>query len=1102
MKKEEEDSIPAAEMPQHNHQQAQAGGSNENDGNRQPPLDWDDSAIQELPLEDDEDNNHNKEDNENENTHLPVFVSRIPSVYRRFIRQRPSHSNDEEEEEDYRRRSSATDAAEDVAATAAGAMSSSRHDGTSARVRLVRRNFSDVSGVMSALERAGVGGDAADKRESDASLSDVGMIEIADVEHIFQDDDNDNGAWEDIPQQHQQQQTKSNNLSATTMDSAILDEIQEEHSQRSFESDAKEQQDIKNNSKDSDDDIESSDESNKEEDMEEVSISDDNGDESIDKAEVEEQNVRRTMFVALIYATGFPFLIGLCAPLFGYLMCCFSKANNEINNATPDAAGALPMQDGTEWTHATHASNAGGGAAGVPPTPPGVEAAVQEMSIHAGQSAAQAVGDGTSKAVAAASGSGGGPMDQLSQALAGSSTTAQAAAAVAAGAAIAVASVAVAVGMAPDATNSTAATNDNNHNDTGLVNVTTLPNGTVVDNSNPSHILPFLLERNCSGEHEDDGITVRQGRMNLIFENLDLGLFLDHEVALEESLVEVYNNLSGTCNGTYKRVAHEASLDEAFVFGSGAATNTTWGIVVSCLGCLEDEPLFEFLPANENGAESMGESLLEENRQGALPVAEEEEGAGHRALQNTQDASVVEEAFRVWLIAYLEKVREMLGSNELISISYGAVLSSNGVPLCTHSTTPADNPVPSSDTNPAPQAGPTSFAPPPPPSGSSQAPTVQSLEGTQPPAAEPVATPANDEGRGPGSALSDLASSWFSPSSVPVGGSGPAAGEGPTAEPTCDRFTDLGSLFGICARPPAPAALPFGTTEGPTTSSPTTAGPTVVPGSPSARPTSAKPTTAGPTVTPTSAPSTAGPTVKKGSPSRKPTKAPITTSPTPLPTVVPGAPSARPTTASPTKAPPTAAPSDRNATPTTVAPVTAQPTVKPGSPTRKPSAAPTSARPTPGPTVKPGSPSARPTTASPTTAGPTAKPGSPSARPTLSPTVKATPRPTPAPVPRPINSNPTISFTNPVTQPQQNPVPQPQPNPVSPPAPQPTSGNAPRQPTPIPSRPPSRPPATFAPADSQGAVPGCEPFVSCLLEDSGEKGAVMCIKNFGSSCQR
>lgn len=108
----------------------------------------------------------------------------------------------------------------------------------------------------------------------------------------------------------------------------------------------------------------------------------------------------------------------------------------------------------------------------------------------------------------------------------------------------------------------------------------------------------LLLTSNGAGMDSGPAVcgelsVAKQGRVNLIFDNLPTDLLRRERRTIEDLFVNSYNQVSGMCDGLFERVLLDSTMvDWRDVSGEGALTTTSWTAFVNCSGCPDAEPLF------------------------------------------------------------------------------------------------------------------------------------------------------------------------------------------------------------------------------------------------------------------------------------------------------------------------------------------------------------------------------------------------------------------------------------------------------------------------------------------------------------------------------
>eukprot|EP00797_Seminavis_robusta_P006821 Sro145_g067370.1 Hemolysin-type calcium-binding repeat (2 copies) (1021) ;mRNA; r:75230-78627 len=771
---------------------------------------------------------------------------------------------------------------------------------------------------------------------------------------------------------------------------------------------------------------------------------------SADTAEAKEQQVRQSLFFAILSACGLLFCMKLMTRLVNR---CTERGNDDVPGVD-EAAEEAAVEVGNQAASAgrtgllaqqqsmTNLLN---------PTVWALQGTTQQMAAAAAQGAASATAAGTTAATGGISG-------VAAATVAGSSMTAQIGMAIGVAGFIAVAAAVAApqflsTGTAsstgstggydpyaaygnrftpfptpapaevPVAATTTTTTTSNQvaettnldavaaieaiEDDASMTNDTnatflfnTTRNNVTSNETSHTGAAAFPMEVEC--EATEDVVEQKEGLVDFVIVGLPLNFTTQEQEQLEAIFQLTYNGLAGMCSGDYQRILQNVTLQEVNYVAAGRNlifTYTKWACHLTCLGCPDDNPLFG-MPNDISQVTAMSRS-------------------GGRELQSSAGL------FSNFVNAFMFEMRRTYPSLEESEESSNVRLYSGAV------LNPID-------------------------------PQVVVMEYT-----------GDGKDREP---VAEVATKTFAPSdakpnptsspstAIPSTGTPTVTAGAPSAAPTTSSPTTSPPTTSV---PTQPVSSPRLTNE-PESIAPTTLSPTVKPGQPSAVPTTSAPTSGLPTEEPISVQGDNNAQGADGSnqggknPTLEPTRRP-TLEPTQRPTLEP---TRRPTlnpTQAPTREPtrgPTRAPSKGP---------TRGPTNEPtNSPTRRPTQKPTSA-PTPGPTNAPTKhPTPRPTnipTQKPTqrpTAAPTSRPTpvptkQPTPRPTNMPTLKPTRQPTSAPTSRPPTRRPT---PNPVPAPTSRPpTRRPTPNPV----PAPTSRSPSRRPTPNPvpaptSRPPTRRP--------------------------------------------
>ena len=161
-------------------------------------------------------------------------------------------------------------------------------------------------------------------------------------------------------------------------------------------------------------------------------------------------------------------------------------------------------------------------------------------------------------------------------------------------------------------------------------------------------------------------VTIQQGKLYMLFENVPQSIFTNNQQLLQDTFLKVYNNVSGGCNGLYKRIAHEATFSMEKVQedyttlmvyeGNGndnvtkptseqnelhsAFVNTTWEVLLSCIGCLDDDPLFaSLLIDTASNTEKSQAPFHQDQKQSKPSIEPSARGESQRRRQEQQSTA-------------------------------------------------------------------------------------------------------------------------------------------------------------------------------------------------------------------------------------------------------------------------------------------------------------------------------------------------------------------------------------------------------------------------------------------------------------------------------
>merc|ERR1711933_32942 len=100
-------------------------------------------------------------------------------------------------------------------------------------------------------------------------------------------------------------------------------------------------------------------------------------------------------------------------------------------------------------------------------------------------------------------------------------------------------------------------------------------------------------------DSDSSSSSLKTGRMNLAVRGEFTRAFNDQEKLIVQNLFkEIYNNVSGRCEGVYQRILERAFLEEQVFNATDSIIETKWSAEVRCNGCYDFEPLF-YIANNE-----------------------------------------------------------------------------------------------------------------------------------------------------------------------------------------------------------------------------------------------------------------------------------------------------------------------------------------------------------------------------------------------------------------------------------------------------------------------------------------------------------------------